>query len=580
MKLKKWLLLGTVLPVSMAPLITLSADPEPASNGATSNASNGATNTNKPTNPFAPNANAEPEKPKVVDPQFGTFKKVTEDKIKEKLKELVNNKIAQLKAKSSKLIDPAETKITTESLYESLYLAQVAKYLETNKDKIINDKYKDYGFEIVYPKILSNDRSLESTTITYNGKDYENAVVGKTDKTDYRDFIQGEGNKKEVKEENVVNAVNADDLQSKTEKYFSDLDSKFDEIFANKEDFPELNTAVRFVKDENNDTNIGLTIPDKYTSWDQFLKEKISSRFKAFDLEENSQDNKKETPDIQEPNPTPRLIPGQADPTPPSSVNAATENIGRLSPFLKFNFYDQANNRDGLVQSFKQAVQSEPDKASEKYFYFNNPINTRFDYKVDNLDLTKDGIEANVILTDKLDETKKITYKRVISIWSDVEFARAHQVGIEIIQKLYKEFYDALGIGENIDFSKMSHRIVAEAVFNMILESVKIINSQEYSNYFINLTNNFKSQEPAALETNSYNKNLVEAFLGLHKNAIINGRSYWSYLADAYKQVYDIYIKYVKKELNESIAKNFALAYPEDSQNRLHMLDVALKKFR
>lgn len=542
MKIKKFLL-SSVVPLSIAPsaLIMLSAEP-------------------------GENPNSQPApKPEKNDPDFASFKSKQEELIKESTKEYVEKAIEELFAKAQELIQDKDAENVKENYAKALYYQQVAWYLKDNQDKIVENPYQ-YGFEIVFPKILGTQKSYKFGDITVGDRTFSGVSVGTTKPYDYTNLLKKENIK--LEKDNKVNSIDYKGLEKTTKDYFNGLSSSIDDIFVNKEDLPEFtDESVELDKER---PSFKLKLPEGYTDWKTYIKDKISNRFLIYDLEQNETFNEPEeepTPPVVEP-----IIPNEE----PIQIELNPQNVARLEPYVNYNFYNQ-NFSNGA---------SEPDVQ----FWFKNPIYTRINYRI----LSAEGETAKVNISDRSNDKQSSNYDAKIQKHKDLNYAIATQLATKIIEKTYFEFYQSMGLDQLIKLESIGSQDVGTTVFTLIDEAIKVVNEEDdiFNKLLNDLIESNKNQFEGkgsipieqlynSYQNSSFTRKVQVLFLSTLNYSKINGSPYWTYLGTGWEKFYNRYVTYVKSQ-KETITKNFESANAnlgalESGIDTLHQDIITLK---
>ncbi|AWX69395.1 MSC_0620 family F1-like ATPase-associated subunit [[Mycoplasma] anseris] len=510
----------------------------------------------------------ETETPKTPDPNFATFKEKAKTLSKEKMAEIIDDVVEKYTNHSINLLKGASNEDLPNLLTKSIYYSKVADFLKNNKDQIIENPGQ-YGWNIVFPWIISSNNTYNKGEAVFEGITYDNIAIG--DPYDYVNEITGEENRITKKEDGVINTINEKGLEDKINSYFNDFKIASEDIFANNEDFPTLEetnkTSVIWNKKDN---KADLEIPNGFSSWNEYLLDKFKKRTTAFDLAKNQENN--EDPNKPKPKPEakpelPPIIPTDPVEAPNFNVKIGKENIARLNPILKYN------QIDSTYTHWKTALSANKENASNLYFFFDNPINTRFHYLVTDVDTDN---QANIYLYDINRESNSKEYKEPILTLpqkanesNDEYYQRASQylLGREafsnIIKYHYLNFYKSLGLDENILLINLGNTLISSAVFNMMFDAIKIINGENFIKTRDALINKYKKDIKAPeIEKNinsSFYKEVSDLFLNALFYSQINQTNYFTYLAASYKMLYYKYFEYIRS-IEPMIIDNFKKA--------------------
>lgn len=275
-----------------------------------------------------PNNNSEDPKP-TVSPDFDTFKEKIDKVINEKLAEIITSAIEEIKEKAKSYHSADST--NKQDFVNEIYLYKVANYLENNKANILKNP-SEWGFTIVYPRVISENREISAGSIKYGGETYS-IVFGKTKGTSY----SGKGFSEKVIDDTFENVETFEAIKSRTDSYFNDLKNQFMDIVANDYDIPQINpkdkqTIAELTYDDKT-SSLKLEVPKGYESWEHYILNKINPRFTIFDLT-NNQDQTQEQDDSQPL--IPPLIPKEK-PVDWFKEDNTILNINNLSQLLSLN---------------------------------------------------------------------------------------------------------------------------------------------------------------------------------------------------------------------------------------------------
>ncbi|TPR54061.1 MSC_0620 family F1-like ATPase-associated subunit [Metamycoplasma neophronis] len=524
-KINKLLLLSSLsLPISTLPAIVVSA------------------NTNEKDN----------STPKVAE-NFSTFKDIINEQIKEQIGELIDNNVNSLRDQANDLINSSDEVSSNgkEDIVRAVYLQKIADYLEKNKDAIKEDPSK-YGFEIIYPRVISENQNLNKGNFTYGEEEFSNIIFGTEIGTSYDDIL---GLKKLSDEgKPYVNTDDLDTLKKKTEDYFSGLDTSFNDIFINDADIPTLNAnddnnrpLTKILFDEAH-KGIEIKLPNGYGTWNEYIRSHIKPRFLKYDLDTNAEQSQE---DIKQKPTVPPIIPDQP-PIDPVKDNSDIQNVLNLNPYVKFEYYNSSNNDLIQLANNKNNLQL--------MFLFNNPINTRFQYSVTGLEMNNDKLMANIKIQDQLNLSSSREYKIEVLKNTSLQKTLVQEAQITYINSLMHRFYLATGIGDKMNFLLLPNKQMSLTVYNMIHGVINLYYQSDFQSQLQEINNKFESsyaginKKPVVEENSEFAKALNNLFLGSLKNleiTLLNTISYtfFSYLPINYQSTYSDF----KKSINEVV---------------------------
>ncbi|WP_036451987.1 MSC_0620 family F1-like ATPase-associated subunit [Mycoplasma buteonis] len=489
-----------------------------------------------------------------LDPNFSSFKSKTDLLLSDGLEKLIDGKITEYRETAGNLIKFSEqnNKNDRQELVDAVYYQKVADYLEHNKAEILKDPEK-YGLYIVAPYVWSTSKQVKTGTVVFKDKAYNNIKIGITKESNYSaEFL---------KKENVygtkVNDYNEKNVENNVTKYLTRLSKQFNDVFLNKIDVPRLKIysednaaelSLTTLSFDSNHNGFEISVPKNYETWNDYIRTKIFNRFVPFDLNANQSIQKSDDQEI----PTPPIIPDE--PVEDPILKQEIQNIPSLQPIIKYEFYDSfiPSKYDEFIEQLK----TNPSTLNNK-FLFNNPILTRYEYSIKALNKESDKLVATVSITDKLDLTRSREYTQEILKLSSQSTTKSFEASVNSLQKTFFNFYQALGIGENMNFKALANSSLAAVVFNMVAEALKTTTDSEFLKRQMNLAEvNKNSVETVELKESSvYYKEIMNLFLGsLERVDLKQGKiwyNYFDYLVNAYYELN----KEFKTSLNEKSRK-------------------------
>ncbi|VEU70204.1 MSC_0620 family F1-like ATPase-associated subunit [Mycoplasmopsis glycophila] len=565
-KSKFHLFLGSfVTPVTVFPtVLTLSATGD-----------NESSNTN---NADGDNSNSQP----TINPSFNTFGEVVDKITQERLSTIIDNQILEFRRKAQDLVQIASA--SSNEIIKAIYLQKVADYLEDNREAILENPLK-YGFNIVYPKVLALNKEIYTATVHYKNQEYPSIKYGVTASYPTEEVFPNET------EGGKVNTISLDYLTEKVYTYYDELNTEFADIFANKNDIPTLKSA-----DENSnlgkintsmsfdDSHQGVTIsvPEGFDSWDEYIRSKVIQRFTSFDLLQNSNDD-----DIDQDDPFPPITSDQApnDPLEESEFKFVPE----LKPIIKYEFFETYAQKLKNSANYEELVQESNSDISlfNDRFYFDNPIFTRYEYKIQSLAIEREGnnsvatpqLIVSVKIRDILNVAKTRLYKTTFEIPTDKKTSLSIESASNLMRETYKRFYKALGIGENIQIKNLGNKSLVTTTYNMIVAANNLLKpaseKDQFKKEYFNLVRLYKNanyelqgeERKTLLPQGNYKKELLNLFLGSLDRLTFNlennnlnsknntGYGYFEYLIVTYKKLV-VKLKEVIEQKRLSIIKS------------------------
>ncbi|QJB71545.1 MSC_0620 family F1-like ATPase-associated subunit [Mycoplasma sp. 1654_15] len=432
----------------------------------------------------------EPEKPKEIAKDFDTFKDTTDKAIKDALKAAISNTIDKINSQINKLNE--DSTISFEDRIKKLnYFQQITHFLESNQDKILQNP-EQFGINAVFPKAISRNRKNNTGTITFQGKEYNDVIFGTDDNTQYNKLISDK-DKIEIKKENEDNFVTKEQLDKIISDYSKKmLDSFSDFLFKEDSDIPPL------TKDDLKQISIaqepGFTIkpPTGFNTWDDYLESKLKDKYTQFDLEQNKP--------IEEENQQPQN-PTAPDTPPPPIVDDNTKPIDdvdappafkpvdfmlkvpTLKPEVRGKYIGRTMSE--IISAFNKDTNKNEQEKSDEFFFFNNPINTRYQYTVTKIE---ENLNGSALFTVKITDLVKPEFTRsykLSNITNDDKtegFQYIYEKYIKDVQELFKKFYVAFGIGEKMEFEKINNSYLSTSIFTLLSSAVKVVYNENFLN--------------------------------------------------------------------------------------------------
>ncbi|MFV8483728.1 MSC_0620 family F1-like ATPase-associated subunit [Mycoplasma sp. Z473B] len=529
MRKLKWLILG---PVSATlPLAVLSAAPNTESK---------------------PNGdNADSGEGKNLSPDFDEFAKLEKEAQAQSLNDILEQGIKDLHNEANTLLTNTTT-TDAQDIIKGMYLKKVAVYLETHKDAIIKNP-RDNGFFTFYPEILASSKSFKSMVLTFDSKTYQqvliNAEQGSTNPYQNLPLVPSQiEDLKEYTSETLTNTLTKEKFNAKVDEYFKKLAGEFDDIFQNSDDIPTFETTSI---DYNSSGDFNLHPPKGFDSWDDYIKSKYSVRFLKFDLDQNSKE------DEQQDKPPSPIIPPLPQIQDPAIKSNEIQNIPSLHPIVSSAMYDafKALNSLESKQAFIAKYNKNVEKNSPIYFFFNNNINTRYQYIVTELKLDSNNeLLADVKIQDNVDKNNLRTYSFSIQTLADKQITLATQAANALIRNIFVQLYTALGVNAQIDYQQLVDQELANVLFNMISRAMKNTYQAEYQTDLNNIIQkNASSVSSIDLKDNletQFGNDINYFVLSSLKNTAIHNTYYFALLPDAYSNTYNLLVEGIKNKID------------------------------
>ncbi|AXE60537.1 hypothetical protein DA803_00270 [[Mycoplasma] phocae] len=496
------------------------------------------------------------DKPKEISPAFSDFKELANKEIELAVSNVIKEgkKILQaLHDTAKKEENPKDFKA---NLRKIIYLKELIKYL-SKEDNIKKNRF-DNGLPLIFPKVIGENKDLITSEADFNKNVYNNFWTGKEDYTDYKEAITGAGNKINFSEKNKKfitdtkgtiktdakksekNVFTKEEFTKLIKKYSSDLLKESRKLFYDEKDIPE------FELNYDNLENLTWGNPKNFASWSDYIFTKLYPRILDFDLkqnqqavqEKNQQQNKKNP--VNPPN-IPPLVPGKPNNKPIFDDSTELEKaIPSLPPFVSPEYAIRSSSQ--LSSLFRSA--KEEDK--QKIFFFNNPINTRYEYKVVSFDSgASDEIKnIKIYISDRVVKNLSRSYTIETTKLLTLSESTLKKAEVESLSKIFQGVSRSVGYDEKLDYGQINNATLQLAMFNMVkAANERILNNESPSfresqdklqNSYLNL---WKEGNDNGDLVESY-KYLTELnFLGELSATKIDKGIFWAHLADAYVEV-------------------------------------------
>ncbi|BAP01190.1 hypothetical protein MCAL160_0761 [Mycoplasmopsis californica HAZ160_1] len=516
----------------------------------------------KPSTPVEPNDPSKPgDKPvqptKTIDPKFDTFAQEHQKILESGLKSAITVAISFLKNEMAKL--DADKKIDYGTkISKKVYLSKLINYFTKYQEQIIKEHDK-YGFNITFPYALSALKKFQRGNIEFNNKKYSNVLYG-TDKdnakTRYDRIIKKELISNLNQEDNFISEKRFKDT---IQNYYTSLAQEIGKIIYSekhvlKVDDPDNGFHLKFPDKKGNNQEEGkieISAPKvngKATTWDDYIKSKILPRFLEFDLIKNQEykDEEQKQKSPKKPPLIPPLVPGKPILAPP--VKADVEALPSLEPQIRAEYVNKSiSELNNLINSANQ----------DKFFFFNNPVNTRYVYKVVSIEqsLAKVSIE----------DINQPSIKRIYTVNFDISKQRDAKKQlirynhVQGIREVVIQFYNAVGLDEKLLYQNLANDNLINTVFGMVDQFVKTIYSDNYAlhqeediKYWSDKLATINDKKTANSAKNSA-KNL---FLTAVATSTFNTQPTWSALAQVFDSLINEYTQDVFRLNNKTIKSN------------------------
>ncbi|PZW01474.1 MSC_0620 family F1-like ATPase-associated subunit [Metamycoplasma auris] len=487
---------------------------------------------------------------------FDTFAELSKKKIEEGIEKVIDQTISHFdneKKKLEKLINDDFVKNVSE-INKLIYIQSILQYLGNNKDDIKNNHSNNKGFNIVFPYVLSKNKNYEVSKVKFDNEEFNAIKIGKEDDTDYKKQFNDKAEVSKNKDE--VNGIKKDRLEKAIDNYLGALNNELKSMLYDDKNIPQI--GKDFKLEFKNKNQFEFSNPNGFNSWDEYIIAKLNPKFIKFDLKQNenfeTDENEKEN-NNNDPIAKPDLVPGDK-PSETISLDEQIRTLPLLSPWVAPEYV--SNDASSLKSSFESAGENK-----SKIFFFDNPINTRYEYTVSSLESEgSEHLRATINITDRVDNKGARSYIRRIKINTSNEQKAINSAYREIIEsnkKVFSQIYSALGIDDKINYLEIRNNNLRDSLFRMVGAGVQITNKTDY----LKETNKILiSASNAYLESNNLNsiiKDLNNAkylMLSSLYSSQINNEWYFSAIPYSLKDAL-LRFKEIIRLNKEIISKNF-----------------------
>lgn len=561
MKIKKILLFAKAIsPAVTTPiaLVSVSAngnldkhlDGNNTTNG-TSGSNNNSNSANNGTNGSSPSSSGTSGKKKEVSPQFSSFKDKAQNAVDAVLKKAVE-KVITFTDEELKKIDLSKSQDQSqgnkegylEKIEKHVYLKALNKLFKEKKDtlKTVED-YAKLGLPVTFPFIIANDKKYDVGTVKFNGKEYKDIKIGKDKKRDYTEVIEEKNKDSITKLGEEDNVASNPQFEAALNKYTQDLEKSILEMVYNPKEIPKLGKDI-FLKDVKFDAKVeGFTVkhPQNSNSWEDYITKGIKRKFVDFDLKQNQEfkviDETQPSPKVNPPNlpdiTNKPLVPGK----PPTNNETAnplekSETLLYLEPYVNYRY--SSNSVSTIANLFRNSNGAD----KEKIFFFNNPINTRFKYTVNDFDGSN---TFTVKITDTAKQNSSRTYKVPKNkLTYDPRFMFLFQKQSEALSAKFTQLYKALMLDEKIDYSKLAHNELQLSLYGMVNTATKIVTDKKFTKLWDNIIIKYankistpKSDDDFKSEVKSSSQVVIDELIQALSASELNNQPFWSSLVNA-----------------------------------------------
>ncbi|ACF07160.1 Uncharacterised protein [Metamycoplasma arthritidis] len=401
---------------------------------------------------------------RAIDKDFNSFEAQAKAEAEKLIKEAIESLVKFLEELDEKI--KKEALNNPSQLSRRLYVQKLAAYYKTNKDNIIANP-KTYGFSFTALEQISKYKKIILARVEYEGKTYENVKIGDTEFDSYKAELEAKG-AKVTKIKEVENQITKARFTLFLKKYVDGLKQQITNLVYSENQIPDLKPSVSFEWDETTQTfkpklNI-LDKPEGFDSWDDYIKKNITKKIADYDLKQ-SQDANIAEDKLEELEKIP-LVPGDK----PKPIDKDDiDSLPELEALVKSEYANKTSNE-------LQALSKEELK---KAFFFNNPVNSRYEYTVESITREDNKIYANVVISDRVAPERKRTYsKSEIKVDNSTSYALnqlLYEAQNQEISKVMTEFYQALGLDDKIDYNSLANDNLQQTLYAMVELATKIV---------------------------------------------------------------------------------------------------------
>lgn len=469
-------------------------------------------------------------------PNFDNFDKFASDEIKTLIPKVIDNAITYVKSKYDQILanNELDFKIRIQNL---LYLKNLLKYFEDNKNNI-KDHPTNYGFHFVLPYVISKNKKYNLVNIDFNGQTYKNIKAGYTDPSDYVNAIKPNG-KIEISQKDQINEFSKEIFEKTIKKYSSELIKELKSIIYDSKDVPIIDKDVELKEDSEG--RYVTTLPKGFDNWNTYIASKIKTRFVEFDLKQNQEAEEKQNENTQptQPPSLPPIVPGDKNEIPGiQDLDNKIQTLPLLAPYISHKYAQQ-----GLL-NIKNQFDSLQTNEKNKIFYFNNPINTRYQYKVISFEYENAKVLKNIKIeiSDKNNATLHKQYiLDKITFNLDTNWNKLKENQINSVQKTFLKLYKALGVDEKINYDSIRNQFLQNALFNNVNAATELV-SLKNSESFEDLENKRINDNYLLLDNNNnllnkLSKYTIYSFLSSLNSIKINSNSFWLQIPQAFEAI-------------------------------------------
>lgn len=487
-----------------------------------------------------------------ISPLFDTFAEKAKKEVEKGLKKSLDKVISFVNKELDKLKDlnnkPEDNYIN--KLERKIYFTILKTFFNKHKDDIVLN-YKKYGFHSIFPFIISKEKKYHIGKIKFNNKIYTDVKIGNNSELDYSQVLD-KSKDLLIKEKEQNNFLTNEVFTRMIKKYSTEMEKQIIDIVFSDSDIQKIGKDIFLIEgqfdDPHNSTlkinGFSISKPKDFLTWDDFIISKIKPRYVEFDLKQN-EESKNEEEQKQDPPTTPPNIPPLVPNKPPkdpitTNPTQISESLLTLEPMVSYKYHSQ------FQSDLKSLFDNSTNKEKEEFFFFINPINTRYKYTVENIDISNN---SKFLISVKITDLSKPSLSRKYLIEKENFYYLGRQKRQYLWEKQMKNlgskfglFYESLNLDYKINYSKLANDDLQLSLFSMVNLAANIVNDVK-----------FKVEWNAILDDNSNKVNIgngindpilnktsnqiFEKLLNALCNSKINGQPYWYSIINSFEIV-------------------------------------------
>ena len=282
-------------------------------------------------------------------------------------------------------------------------------------------------------------------------------------------------------------------------------------------------------------------MPKGFDNWNTYIASKIKTRFVEFDLKQNQEAEEKQNENTQptQPPSLPPIVPGDKNEIPGiQDLDNKIQTLPLLAPYISHKYVQQS------LLNIKNQFDSLQTNEKNKIFYFNNPINTRYQYKVISFEYENAKVLKNIKI-EISDKNNAALHKQYIldkiTFNLDNNWNKLKENQINSVQKTFLKLYKALGVDEKINYDSIRNQFLQNALFNNVNAATELV-SLKNSESFEDLENKRINDNYLLLDNNNnllnkLSKYTIYSFLSSLNSIKINSNSFWLQIPQAFEAI-------------------------------------------